>query len=62
MNTDEVSDYPDYDEVVHGNRRFVITEKISKKNLLKKQKAYRFKLLKIIFSLIESVSKGKFTA
>jgi hypothetical protein len=54
-------DYPDYDEVVHGNRRFVITEKISKRNLLKRQKAYRFKLLTIIFSLIESMSKGKYT-
>jgi hypothetical protein len=50
---------PDYDEVIHGNRRFVITEKVSAKSLFKRQKAYKFKLLKIIFSVIETISKDK---
>ena len=52
--------HPDYDEVVHGNRRFVITEKISRRSFLKREARYRFNLLRIIFSLIESVKKEKY--
>lgn len=51
--------YADYDEVIHGNRRFVIIEKVNGKGFLKRRKAYRLKLFNIIFSLIKSAQKER---